>query len=37
MFDLPSHLWISITALGSAGLTLPLALTVAVWLALGYS
>lgn len=37
MFDLPSHLWISIIALGSAGLTLPLALTVAVWLALGYS
>lgn len=37
MFDLPSHLWISITALGGAGLTLPLAVTIAVWLTLGYS
>ncbi|WP_179400649.1 phosphatase PAP2 family protein [Burkholderia guangdongensis] len=37
MFDLPSHLWISITTLGGAGLTLPLAVTIAVWLALGYS
>ncbi|KUZ83785.1 phosphoesterase [Burkholderia ubonensis] len=37
MFDLPSHLWISITAFGGAGLTLPLAITIAVWLALGYS
>ncbi|AOK55768.1 phosphatase PAP2 family protein [Burkholderia stagnalis] len=37
MFDLPSHLWISITAFGGAGLTLPLAVTIAVWLALGYS
>ncbi|RQS69562.1 phosphatase PAP2 family protein [Burkholderia sp. Bp8963] len=37
MFDLPSHLWISITVFGGAGLTLPLAVTIAVWLALGYS
>ncbi|CAJ8603020.1 phosphoesterase [Burkholderia pseudomallei] len=37
MFDLPPRLWISITALGGAGLTLPLAVTIAVWLALGYS
>jgi len=37
MFDLPSHLWITITAFGGAGLTLPLAITIAVWLALGYS
>ncbi|KDB05742.1 hypothetical protein LIG30_0561 [Burkholderia sp. lig30] len=37
MFDLPSHLWISITALGGAGLTLPLAVTIAIWLVLGYS
>ncbi|MCS6510680.1 phosphatase PAP2 family protein [Burkholderia thailandensis] len=37
MFDLPPRLWISITALGGAGLTLPLAVTIAVWLALSYS
>lgn len=37
MFDLSSHLWIMITAFGGAGLTLPLAITIAVWLALGYS
>nr|WP_057924040.1 phosphatase PAP2 family protein [Burkholderia ambifaria] len=37
MFDLSSHLWITITAFGGAGLTLPLAITIAVWLALGYS
>jgi membrane-associated phospholipid phosphatase len=37
MFDLPYHLWISITSFGGAALTLPLAVTIAVWLALGYS
>jgi hypothetical protein len=37
MFDLSSHLWIMITAFGGAGLTLPLAITIAIWLALGYS
>lgn len=37
MYDLPPRLWISITALGGAGLTLPLAVTIALWLALGYS
>ncbi|KVE36282.1 phosphatase PAP2 family protein [Burkholderia sp. TSV86] len=37
MFDLPPRLWMSVTALGGAGLTLPLAVTIAVWLALGYS
>lgn len=37
MYDLPLHLWYSITRLGGAGLTLPLALTVALWLALGYT
>ncbi|RKP47463.1 phosphatase PAP2 family protein [Trinickia fusca] len=37
MYDLPTHLWFSITRLGGAGLTLPLALTIALWLALGYT
>ena len=37
MHDLPLHLWYSITRLGGAGLTLPLALTIALWLALGYT
>ncbi len=33
MFDLPSQVWISITALGSSGLTLAFAFMIAVWLA----
>jgi hypothetical protein len=37
MPDLPSHVWYSITSLGGAGLTLPLAIAIALWLALGYS
>jgi membrane-associated phospholipid phosphatase len=37
MPDLPFHLWYSITSLGGAGLTLPLALAIAIWLAVGYS
>lgn len=37
MHDLPLHLWYSITRFGGAGLTLPLALTIALWLALGYT
>ncbi|CAM2157239.1 phosphatase PAP2 family protein [Paraburkholderia tropica] len=37
MPDLPAHLWISITNLGGAGLTLPLALGIALWLLTGYS
>jgi len=37
MPDLPIHLWYSITSLGSAGLTLPLAFAIALWLAVGYS
>ncbi len=37
MYDLPTHLWFSITRFGGAGLTLPLALTIAIWLALGYT
>jgi hypothetical protein len=37
MPDLPLHLWYSITSLGGAGLTLPLALAIALWLAAGYS
>ena len=37
MHDLPLHLWFSITRLGGAGLTLPLAIAIALWLALGYS
>lgn len=37
MPDLPLHLWYSITSLGGAGMTLPLAFAIALWLALGYS
>lgn len=37
MPDLPNHLWYGITNLGGAGLTLPLALAIALWLAAGYS
>jgi membrane-associated phospholipid phosphatase len=37
MPDLPIHLWYSITSLGGAGLTLPLAFAIALWLAIGYS
>ncbi|PLZ00989.1 phosphoesterase [Burkholderia sp. WAC0059] len=37
MPDLPLSLWYSITNLGGAGLTLPLALAIALWLAVGYS
>ncbi|MCC8396739.1 phosphatase PAP2 family protein [Paraburkholderia sp. MMS20-SJTR3] len=37
MPDLPIHLWYSITSLGGAGMTLPLALAIAIWLAVGYS
>lgn len=37
MLDLPLPLWFSITNLGGAGLTLPLALAIALWLATGYS
>ena len=37
MPDLPLHLWYSITNLGGAGLTLPLALAIALWLVTGYS
>lgn len=36
MPDLPLSLWISITALGSVGVMIPLALAAAAWLALGY-
>jgi hypothetical protein len=37
MPELTPHEWIQITAFGGAGLTLPLAVTIALWLALGYS
>lgn len=37
MPELPLHLWYAITNLGGAGLTLPLALAIALWLAAGYS
>lgn len=37
MPDLPIHLWYSITSLGGAGMTLPLAFAIAMWLAVGYS
>ncbi|SIT46685.1 PAP2 superfamily protein [Paraburkholderia ribeironis] len=36
MPDLPVHLWYSITSLGGAGMTLPLAVAIALWLAVGY-
>jgi membrane-associated phospholipid phosphatase len=34
---LPAHLWFLITSFGGAGLTLPLAFAIALWLAFGYS
>lgn len=37
MLDLPTHLWLSITRFGGPGLTLPLAIAIALWLALGYT
>jgi len=37
MPDLPTHLWYSITNLGGAGLALPLAFAIALWLVAGYS
>jgi len=37
MPDLPANLWYSITSLGGAGMTLPLAFAIALWLALGYT
>lgn len=37
MFDLSRNLWMSITSFGGAGLTVPLALMIAIWLFLGYS
>jgi membrane-associated phospholipid phosphatase len=37
MLELPTHLWLSITRFGGAGLTLPLAIAIALWLALGYT
>jgi len=37
MPEIPLHLWYGITSLGGAGLTLPLALAIALWLATGYS
>ncbi|WP_345815471.1 phosphatase PAP2 family protein [Paraburkholderia sp. PREW-6R] len=37
MPDLSTHLWLSITSLGSAGMTLPIAFAIALWLAVGYS
>lgn len=36
MSEFPSSLWLSITALGSVGVMIPLALAVAAWLAIGY-
>ncbi|MBP0592113.1 phosphatase PAP2 family protein [Paraburkholderia sp. LEh10] len=37
MPNLPFHLWYLITNFGGAGLTLPLAFAIALWLAFGYS
>jgi hypothetical protein len=37
MPDLPLRLWYLISSFGGAGVTLPLALAIAVWLAIGYS
>lgn len=37
MPELPHHLWYLITSLGGAGVTLPLAIAIALWLALGYT
>ncbi|MFP3740722.1 phosphoesterase, partial [Burkholderia sp. SIMBA_019] len=33
MPELPDYLWYSITGLGGAGMTLPLAFAIALWLA----
>ncbi len=37
MLHLPPHLWYLITSFGGAGVTLPLAFAIALWLAVGYS
>ncbi|HEY1609259.1 MAG TPA: phosphoesterase, partial [Paraburkholderia sp.] len=37
MPDLPTHLWYTITNLGGAGTTLPLAIAIALWLGVCYS
>jgi membrane-associated phospholipid phosphatase len=37
MPELPRHLWYLITSLGGAGVTLLLAIAIALWLALGYT
>jgi membrane-associated phospholipid phosphatase len=37
MPELPDYLWYSITSLGGAGMTLPLAFAIALWLAVGYT
>ena len=37
MPDLPAQLWYSITSLGGAGMTLPLAFAIALWLGVGYT
>ncbi|MFM0696215.1 phosphatase PAP2 family protein [Paraburkholderia graminis] len=37
MPELPDYLWYSITSLGGAGMTLPLAFAIALWLAIGYT
>ncbi|WMY11166.1 phosphatase PAP2 family protein [Paraburkholderia phenoliruptrix] len=37
MPELSDHLWYSITSLGGAGMTLPLAFAIALWLAVGYT
>ncbi|RDK00244.1 phosphatase PAP2 family protein [Paraburkholderia lacunae] len=37
MPGLPSHLWYLITSVGGAGMTLPIALAIALWLAVGYT
>ncbi|MDE1182094.1 phosphatase PAP2 family protein [Paraburkholderia sp.] len=36
MPDIPFHLWYRITSFGGAGITLPLAFAIALWLAVGY-
>jgi membrane-associated phospholipid phosphatase len=37
MPDLSLHMWLLITSLGGAGMTLPIAFAIAIWLAVGYS
>jgi membrane-associated phospholipid phosphatase len=37
MFDLPLHYWYLTSSIGGASVTVPLALAIALWLALGYS